>query len=187
MIQLIDYQIDILKVLFVFYLLIFSAQIHNIFTSLNIKIITKNIVLQYILIFLVFFFLVSSISNTKKLMDIEPIQKLIYSIFYFTLFILTLKINGTLRNIIFILLIICYFLDMNHDHYYNLLKNNNNNKYYWITWKYPQINMYPVKLSQLSILTKINTYIIYTIFILFIIGIIPCITNYLFKKNKFKY
>lgn len=187
MIQLIDYQIDILKVLFVFYLLIFSAQIHNIFTSLNIKIITKNIVLQYILIFLVFFFLVSSISNTKKLMNIEPIQKLIYSIFYFILFILTLKINGTLRNIIFILLIICYFLDMNHDHYYNLLKKNNHKKYYWITWKYPQINMYPVKLYQLSILTKINTYIIYTIFILFIIGIIPCIRNYLFKKNKFKY
>jgi hypothetical protein len=188
MIQLIDYQIDILKILFVFYLLIFSAQIHNIFTSLNIKILTKNIVLQYILIFLVFFFLVSSISNTKKLRDIEPIQKLIYSIFYFILFILTLKINGILRNIIFILLIICYFLDMNHDHYFNLLKNKNNtNKYYWITWKYPKINMYPVKMSQLSILTQINTYIIYTIFILFIIGIIPFITKFLFKKNKFKY
>ena len=111
MIQLIDYQVDILKVLFIFYLLIFSSQIHNIFTTLKITKFTNNKVIQYILIFCVFFFLVSSISKTKKLMDIEPIQKLIYSIIYFILFILTLKINNTLRNIIFTLLVICYFID----------------------------------------------------------------------------
>ena len=184
MIELIDYQIDILKVLFVFYLLIFSSQIHNIFTSLKITKFTDNIGIQYILIFCVFFFFVSSISNTKKLMDIEPIQKLIYSIFYFILFILTLKINTILRNIIFTLLILCYFLDMNYDHYYILLMNNsNNNKYYWITWKYPSINMFPVNLQQLDVLNKINIYLTYCIYILFTFGIIFCMKNYLFKKK----
>ena len=183
MIQLIDYEIDILKVLFIFYLLIFSAQIHNIITSLTITKLTNNIVFQYILIFFFFFFLVSAISNTPNLINIEPIQKLIYSIFYFALFILTLNIHNTLRCIIFILLIICYFVDMNYEHYYILLKNNPNKKYYWITWRYPIINIYQVNLHQLYVLNKINTYLIYSIYILFFIGVILFMKNYLFKKK----
>ena len=184
MLQLLDYEIDILKVLFIFYLIIFSSQIHNSFKSLNIRSFSKSIIIQYIIIFFVFFFLVSSISDTKNIVDIEPIQKLIYSIVYFIIFLITLKINNIIRFTIFILLIVCYFLNMNYKYYNDLLtnNNNNNNKYYWFTWKYPKINMFIVDLYQINILKQIIIYIIYIVYILFIIGVILYLTN-LFNKN----
>ena len=186
MISLIDYEIDIVKVLLIFYLLIFSSQIHNIFTSLKINLITTNIVFQYILIFLVFFFLVSSISSTEKLKNINPIQKLIYSIFYFILFIFTLKINNVLRNIIIILLSLSYFLDMIHDHYYSLIHKTTNRLHYWFTWKYPTIKLFPVKIQQINVLNQINIYLIYIIYSLFIIGIIFHLKNWIFKNSNYK-
>jgi hypothetical protein len=185
MIQLIDYQTDIIKVLVIFYLLIYSAQIDKIFTCLKINKISNNVTIQYIIIFFIFFFLVSSISNTTNLINIEPIQKLIYSIIYFILFIFTLRIDANIRDIILILLIISFFINMNYDHYSKLLENNNNNKYYWITWKYPEINMFPVNLYQVNLINKLNSYLIYIIYILFIIAFIIYIKRviYLLKKK----
>jgi hypothetical protein len=172
MANLLDYQVDIVKVLVIFYLLIYSSQLDSIFNCLKITRISSNIVVQYIIIFFIFFFLVSSISNTKHLVDVDPIQKLIYSIFYFIVFIVTLRIDATIRDIILILLIFYYLIDITHDHYYKLLKQNNNKTYYWFTIPYPKMSLFPVKLSQINLIDKINTYIIYVIYILVIIGLI---------------
>lgn len=172
MAYLIDYQVDIVKVLVIFYLLIYSSQIDSIFTCLKINKISNNVVVQYIIIFFIFYFLVSSISDTKHLVNIEPIQKLIYSIIYFILFIITLRINATIRDMILILLI-CYFLiQLNYDHYTKVLKQNSKKTYYWLTFPYPKINMFPVKLYQINFIDKLNTYILYVIYILCIIGLI---------------
>lgn len=169
--QLIAYEVDLIKVLVIFYLLIYSAQIDTVLPNLKINNFSNNIVIKYIIIFFIFFFLVSSISDTKQLVNIDPIQKLIYSIIYFILFIFTLKINTNIRNIIFILLIISFFINMNYQHYTELLKNSGHQQY-WVSWKYPSINLFPVNLNQLNFIYKLNNYLYYIIFIILVIGLI---------------
>lgn len=171
MLSLLDnYEIDIMKIIFAFYLLIYSSELDSIFKCVKIDYISKNVVIKYIVIFLIFFFLVSYVTDTPQLDNINPIEKLIYSIFYFILFIITLRIDNKFRNVIILLLTITYFLDLSYSHYFYLLNKNKPDDQYWITWKYPQINYFQVNNSHLYFINELNIYIIRIIYILIAIG-----------------
>ena len=78
-------QADLIKSFAIFYLLLVGNYIvSSIFTCFQINFIKKNKVLQLFIAFLLFYFLVTLVSDTGKLEYTPPIEKLIYSIFYFS-------------------------------------------------------------------------------------------------------
>jgi len=179
-----DYEIDIMKIIFAFYLLIYSAELDSIFKCVKIDYISKNVVIKYIVIFLIFFFLVSYVTDTPQLDDINPIEKLIYSIFYFSLFIITLRIDNKIRNIIILLLTITYFLDLSYSHYFYLINKKNPKDEYWITWKYPKINYFQVNSNHLSFINQLNIFIIKLIYILIAVGFVLYLNEIKKLRNK---
>jgi len=136
MFKMVDYQVDIIKVLVIFYLLIYSAQIDSIFSCLKISKISNNKIVQY--------------------------------------------------NIIFILFILYYIIDLIYDYYTKLFKYNKNKKYYWFTYK--NIKLIPITRQHLQVLNSMNIYVFYIIEILFIIGFILYLKevhSLIKKKNSF--
>ena len=76
------YQTDLIKSLAIFYLIVFSNFVTNLFTCYQTRIIVNSKLLQYLLGFFLFYFLV-----TIDLIAIPPIQKFIYTIVYYLFFI----------------------------------------------------------------------------------------------------
>ena len=178
-----EIQADIIKSIAVLFLLLVSGFVaKGAFTCLEIIFINTHKYIQLLILFIFFFFLVTSISNTGKLTYIPPIEKLIYSIVYFVLFLITMRLYHIIMIIVLILIFILYFIELNKDFYVNVENNMatdsnkthfSDNHKYWITLDYPvKIRLFQVKPIQISFLSKIENIIYYIIIFLLIIGFI---------------
>ena len=156
------YQTDLIKSLAIFYLIVFSNFVTNLFTCYQTRIIVNSKLLQYLLGFFLFYFLV-----TIDLIAIPPIQKFIYTIVYYLFFIITTRLNMKIMLSVLFLIFIIYFIELNKKFYLNekndvRIQDNNTAKEiyddhhaYWITMDYPvKLRIFPVEKSQFVVLNK---------------------------------
>ena len=100
-------QADLIKSFAVFYLLVVGNYVgKSLFTCNQIKFIENRKDMQLFLSFLLFYFLVTLVSDTGKLEYTPPIEKLLYSIFYFMGFLMVMRLDMYI-SIIVLLFIRC--------------------------------------------------------------------------------
>ena len=98
-------QADLIKSFAIFYLLLVGNYIgSSIFTCVQIKYIQHNKWLQLLISFLLFYFLVTLLSETGKLEFTPPIEKLIYSIFYFIGFLIVMRLDMRISAVVLLLI-----------------------------------------------------------------------------------
>ena len=175
-------QADLIKSFAIFYLLLVGNYIgSSIFTCFQINYIQKNKWLQLVISFLLFYFLVTLVSDTGKLEYTPPIEKLIYSIFYFLGFLVVMRLDVIISALVLLLIFIIYFLELNKDFYIDRGAEitdpkdeeiYNKNKY-WITLNWPyKVRLFPIKKTDFIIINRIERIIYYIIIFLLIIGFI---------------
>ena len=180
--QISDTQADLIKSFAIFFLLLVGNYIGNtLFTCYQIKFINLHIRVQLFIAFLLFYFLVTLISDTGKKEFIPPIQKLIYTFFYFIGFILVMRLDMKITFVVLLLIFALYFLELNQDFYteggINITNEKDkqiyNDNLYWITLDWPvKIRLFPVKNSDFVLIDKIESIMYYIIIVLLIIGFI---------------
>jgi hypothetical protein len=175
-------QADLIKSFAIFYLIIFSNTVLGLFTCHQINFLKKNKVVLVCIAFLLFYFLVTTVSETGNIEFIPPIQKFIHTIFYFIIFLITTRLDFRIMVAVLTLIFIIYFIELNKDYYLDLDKSVHNTdekniyqhyKKYWITLDYPyHIRLFPVIPEHFVIINKIE-YILYSfIYLLLILGFI---------------
>ena len=157
-------QIDLIKSIALFYLLLSTSFILEILTCSQKNQIKENKYIQYTIAFFIFYFLVTLVTNK---LNLPPIEQLFHTIFYFIIFIITTRLDLHIISIILLLVFIVFFIEINKDYY-----SIKDNKLYWITLKQLNINIGHVNKEQLQILTHIETIIYYIICILLVFGLI---------------
>lgn len=180
--EITETQADLIKSFAVFYLLLVGNYIGNsIFTCYQENIIKTHKGLQILFAFFLFYFLVSIVSNTGKLEYVPPIEKLIYSLFYFFMFLIVMRLDIRISGLTLILIFIIYFLELNKDFYLDRGKEINdpldqeiyNKNSYWFTADWPiKIRIKRVKESDFKLINQIETGIYYFILFLLVIGFI---------------
>lgn len=175
-------QADLIKSFAIFYLLLVGNYIgSSIFTCFQINFIKHNKSLQLFITFLLFFFLVTLLSNTGKLEYTPPIEKLLYSIFYFLGFLVVMRLDILLSFCVLFLIFLIYFIELNKDFYLEAgdeIKNTIDqdiylSNQYWVTLNWPfKVRLFPVKKSDFIIINQIETFIYYLILFLLVIGFI---------------
>jgi hypothetical protein len=190
-------QADLIKSFAIFYLLLVGNYIANsIFTCYQIKFIKIHKTLQIFIAFLLFYFLVTLVSDTGKKEFIPPIEKLLYSFLYFTGFMLLMRLDMFISTIVLILIFMLYFIELNKDYYLEGDKNITNEKdrqlynsnKYWITINWPfKLKLFPVENDHFKIINKIENIVYYSIIGLLVVGFISYggeVKNTLnYKKN----
>jgi hypothetical protein len=182
-----DLQAELIKSFAIFYLLLVGSYMGNIFldnslfTCFQTKIIKEHKWIQIVVIFFVFYFLVTLVSTTGNLEYIPPIEKLLYSIVYFIAFLSIMRLDTRITFIVLLLIFITYFLELNKDFYLERGlaivnpedKETYNNNQYWITLNWPfKIRLFPVVKDDFIMINKVETLIYYVIIILLILGFI---------------
>lgn len=175
-------QADLIKSFAIFYLLLVGNYIGtSIFTCFQINYIKQHKWLQLTISFLLFYFLVTLVSETGKLEYTPPIEKLVYSIFYFFGFLVVMRLDIKISIIVLLLIFIIYFLELNKDFY--LEKGTNitdlvdqdmyNKNQYWITLNWPyKIRLFKINKEDFTIINQIESIIYYFILFLLVIGFI---------------
>ena len=175
-------QSDIIKSFAIFYLLLVGNYVGgSIFTCFQIHYIKEHKWFQLLISFLLFYFLVTLVSDTGKLEFTPPIEKLLYSIFYFFGFLIVMRLDMVISAFVLLLIFVLYFIEMNKDFY--LEKGSNidnlvdqeiyNDHKYWITLNYPvKIRLFNVKQNDFQFVNKIETVIYYIIVVLLVMGFI---------------
>lgn len=182
-IQEISYgQADLIKSFAIFYLLLVANRVDSsIFTCFQIKYIQKNTWLKLLISFFLFYFLVSIVSDTGKFEFIPPIEKMVYSIFYFIGFLVVMRLDIRISGLVLLLIFIIYFLELNKDFYLErgtviidpLDQDIYNSNKYWITFNWPfKITLFPVKTEDFKIINQTETIIYYIILFLLLIGFV---------------
>ena len=175
-------QADLIKSFAIFYLLLVGNYIgSSIFTCVQIKYIQHNKWLQLLISFLLFYFLVTLLSETGKLEFTPPIEKLIYSIFYFIGFLIVMRLDMRISAVVLLLIFILYFLELNKDFYLERGANINdpidqdiyNSNKYWITLDWPyKIRLFRVHKKDFRLINQVETIIYYVILFLLVVGFI---------------
>jgi len=175
-------QADLIKSFAVFYLLLVGNYIgSSIFTCFQINYIRQHKLVKLVLSFLLFYFLVIIVSETGKLEYTPPIEKLIYSIFYFIGFLIVMRLDMTISILVLLLIFFLYFLELNKDFYLekgtNIIdiadKDIYNENQYWITFNWPyKIRLFKIKKEDFRIINRIEKIIFYFILFLLVIGFI---------------
>lgn len=180
--QISQTQSDLIKSFAVFYLLLVGNYIgDSLFTCFQINYIKTHRWIQLFISFLLFYFLVSLVSNTGKLEFTPPIEKLVYSIAYFFGFLIVMRLDLVITALVLLLIFIIYFIELNKDFYLDRGSEINdpidqdvyNSNQYWITFDWPyKIRLFPVEPGDFIIINKIETIIYYIIIFLLVIGVI---------------
>jgi hypothetical protein len=175
------YQADLLKSFAVFFLLILGNFVTGLFTCSQRNYIEKSKTVMLVIAFLLYYFLVTLVSNTGNIEFIPPIERLIHTLFYFLIFILSMRMDLRITLTIITLLLLIYFIELNKDYYLELgetLKNvDEKNVYqdhaYWITLDFPfRVRLFPVDPKQFDIINKIEKMMYYLIIMCIVFGII---------------
>ena len=175
-------QADLIKSFAIFYLLLVGNYIGNsLFTCFQVDYIKNHKWLQLFIAFLLFYFLVSIVSDTGKLEFTPPIEKLIYSIFYFFGFLVVMRLDLRISALVLLLIFTIYFLELNKDFYLEegTQINNpidqdiyNSNKY-WITLNWPfKVRLFKVEEQDFILINKFEAIIYYIIVFLLVVGFI---------------
>ena len=175
-----DYQIDLIKSVAIFYLVITSNILGEVsFTCYQRDYIKNHKLLQYLILFMLFYFTVTLVSTTGTLEFTPPIEKFIYTLFSFVFFLFVLRLDIRVMSFVMFLIFLIYFLEINKDFYLNkadtITNSTNKDIYesnqYWITLNYPfTIRLFPVKDSQFIYLNKIANILYYIVFVVLIFG-----------------
>jgi len=175
-------QADLIKSFAIFYLLLLGNYIgSSIFTCYQETLIKTHKALQLTFAFFLFYFLVTIVSDTGNLEYVPPIEKLIYSVFYFMLFLLVMRLDIRISGIVLVLIFIIYFLELNKDFYIDKGKQINdpldqeiyNDNSYWFTLNWPvKIRIKRVSQYDFKLINQIETFIYYIILFLLVIGFI---------------
>jgi hypothetical protein len=175
-------QSDLIKSFAIFYLLLIGNHIdRSVFTCFQINYLEKHKWLQLTLAFFLFYFLVTSISDTGKLEFIPPIEKLIYSIIYFIMFLIVMRLDMRITAVVLALIYILFFIETNKVFYQEIgveITDDTNKQiyddnHYWLTFNWPyKIRLFRVKDEHFVFLNKVEALIFYTIIFLLIIGFI---------------
>ena len=175
-------QADLIKSFAIFYLLLVGNYIGNsLFTCFQIKYINSHKWLQLFIAFLLFYFLVTILSNTGKLEYTPPIEKLIYSLFYFIGFVVVMRLDPRVTAMVLFLIFVIYFIELNKDFYLDsgskidnqADKDIYNSNKYWISFDWPfKIRLFPIDPNDFVMINKVETIIYYSILFLLVIGFI---------------
>jgi len=175
-------QADLIKSFAIFYLLLIGNYIGGtLFTCYQIKFIRLHRSLQIFIAFLLFYFLVTIVSDTGKIEFIPPIEKLVYTVVYFIGFLFVMRLDIRISFIVLSLIFVIYFFELNKDFYLEKGNNITNEQdkvvymdnQYWITFDWPfKIRLFPVKNTDFIIINKIETIIYYIILLLLVFGLI---------------
>lgn len=175
------YQADLLKSVAIFYLLILGNFITGLFTCNQKNFIQNNKMVQTIIAFGLFYFLVTLVSNTGNLEVIPPIQKLLYTFAYFFIFLLSIRLDFRVMVAIICLVVLVYFIELNKEYYLELgstLTNNADKQVYddhayWITLDWPfKVRLFPINPDQFSIINKIENILYYFIITFMVLGLV---------------
>ena len=175
-------QADIIKSFAIFYLLLVGNFIGTgIFTCNQINNIKQHKWLQLLIAFLLFYFLVTLLSGTGQLEYTPPIEKLIYSIFYFIGFLVVMRLDMKISGLVLFLIFVIYFLELNKDFYLEggsqIINTNDQDIYnknqYWITQDWPyKIRLFKIDKKDFTTINQIETIIYYFIIFLLVVGFI---------------
>jgi hypothetical protein len=175
------YQADLLKSVAIFYLLILGNFITGLFTCNQKNFVQNNKIVQAVIAFTLFYFLVTLVSDTGNLELIPPIQKLLYTIGYFVIFLLSIRLDFRVMVAIIGLVILVYFIELNKKYYLemkNTLTSESDKKIYddhayWITLDWPfKVRLFPINPEQFTIVNKFENVLYYFIITFIILGII---------------
>jgi hypothetical protein len=171
------HQTDMLVTFAMFYMIIFGNFIKGIFTCRQIYFFEHNKYFILIVSFLVFYFLCSLVSNTGSLQNEPPLQKLLYTVIYFLLFLMTTRLDLNVTIAVLVIIFIIYFIELNKKFYSRNKDSQNNlhNEYndYWITLDFPfKVRLFHVKKTHFNIIEKIENILYITIYILIFLGLI---------------
>jgi hypothetical protein len=175
-------QADLIKSFAIFYLLLIGNYIgSSIFTCYQKTLIKTHKSIQLIFAFFLFYFLVTIVSDTGNLEYVPPIEKLLYSVFYFLLFLIVMRLDIRISGIVLVLIFIIYFLELNKDFYLDkgkqiddpLDQETYNDNSYWFTLNWPiKIRIKRISEIDFKIINQIETFIYYIILFLLVIGFI---------------
>jgi hypothetical protein len=173
---------NMIKSFAIFYLLLVGNYVGtSIFTCFQINYLKQHKWLQLLISFLLFYFLVTLVSETGKLEFTPPIEKLIYSIFYFIGFLIVMRLDMRISALVLLLIFVIYFLELNKDFYLergtNIIDIIDQDIYkenqYWITLNWPyKIRLFKIRQHDFKIINQIETIIFYFILFLLVIGFI---------------
>jgi len=175
-------QADLIKSFAIFYLLLVGNYIGNsLFTCFQVNYIKSHKWLQLLISFLLFYFLVSLVSDTGKLEFTPPIEKLIYSLFYFLGFLVVMRLDLIITMLVLVLIFVIYFLELNKDFYLDrgtkitdpVDQDIYNRNKFWITFHWPfKVRMFPIKNNDFIMINKVESIIYYVIIFLLVIGFV---------------
>jgi hypothetical protein len=194
---LFTYQADLIITFAMFYIVILSGNIRGLFTCRQTNFFEKNKSAVLFTSFILFYFLCSLVSNTGHLKYVPPIQKLLYTVIYFLLFLLTTRLDFKVTFAVLGVIFLIYFIELNKTFY---LKNkdssdHNKNKFthiynnaddnadaddlthdynnHWITLDFPyKIRLFAIKNDHFIVLEKIEKILYVIIYVLTILGLI---------------
>jgi hypothetical protein len=179
--QISTHQADLIKSFAVFYLLILSNYVSGLFTCNQINFLLTNKSVQVGLAFMLFYFLVTVVSDTGHLEFTPPLEKLYYTFLYFFLFLFTTRLDFRVMTIVLFLIFVIYFIELNKNFYQELGPTITNPEeqeiyeanQYWITINFPfKLKLFKVEPSQFVFLNKVETIIYYIIIVLLVLGFI---------------
>uniref|UniRef100_A0A6C0H6P7 Uncharacterized protein n=1 Tax=viral metagenome TaxID=1070528 RepID=A0A6C0H6P7_9ZZZZ len=167
---------EIIKSFAIFYLFIFCNILLKLFPKSHLKFMVSNYTFIYVAGFLVFYFLITLFSDTRK--NIPPIQKLVYTIVYYILFLVTIQLELVYTIMVGLILLVIYLLDSIKEFY---IKNKNKDEAYWITLDKPiKIRMIKFEKNQINDINNIEKILDGLIIIISCIGLF----KYIITKNN---
>jgi hypothetical protein len=175
-------QSDLIKSFAIFYLLLVGNYIgSSLFTCFQINYLKEHKMLQLVIAFFLFYFLVIIVSDTGNLEFTPPIEKFIYSLFYFFAFLLVMRLDMFITMMVLVLIFIIYFIELNKEFYLHrgseidnpLDQDIYNNNQFWITIDWPiNVRLFKVKKEDFVIINKIERILYYIIIFLLVVGFI---------------
>ena len=176
------YQADLIITIAMFYMIILSNTVKNILTCHQIHFLENNKYIILLTSFMLFYFLCSVVSNTGHLKYVPPIQKLLYTIIYFFILLLTTRLDFKITFAVLGLIFLLYFIELNKSFYSNkdnsssdLEPNSPKNDYntHWITIDFPfRIRLIEFNKRHLEFIKKIELILYIIIYVLIILGVI---------------
>lgn len=180
--EITEAQADLIKSFAIYYLIIIANHVdRRLFTCFQLEFIENHKSIQILFSFLLFYFLVTLVSNTGKFELIPPIQKFIYTFFYFMLFLVVMRLDLRIMFIVLFLVFVVYFLELNKDYYVKQGEKVSDpvdqdmfiDYHYWITLDWPwRIRLFPVKKSNIKLINAVENILYYVIIVLLVIGFI---------------
>jgi hypothetical protein len=177
------YQEDMFITFAMFYMIILGNNIRGIFTCRQITFFENNKPIVLLTSFILFYLLCSLVSNTGHLKYVPPIQKLLYTVVYFVIFVITTRLDFNVTFAVLGLIFLIYFIELNKN-FYIKNKDTQNNSFkptdlheeyndHWITLDFPfKVRLFEIKKGHFDIIDKIETVLYFIIYILIFLGLI---------------